>query len=225
MDTPNAPINESHEAVPQNAKADADNCNCKSYQKKVNISIIINVVLFVALIILYFMHFSNKDSLHSASSPQSAMPLAEYNIAFVNSDTLMKQYRLFDSFKDKIENRKNELENQMSRRVRDFEREVEDFQKKIQSYAISSSEAQRIEADLMQKQEQLLMLRESMSEELINMEYEHQAALFDSIINAIEVYNEKHNFDYVLGYARGSGILLANEKYDITKEVLEILNR
>ncbi len=210
----------------ENPQKQAKDCECNSLKRKTHLSLLLNAFLLVLVGFLFFTQ-NNTAEIQDAGpvSLRDSSDGIKYNIAYVNSDTLMKQYRLFDTYKEKIQNRKSQLENEIGRRFRNFEKEVEDFQKKVQSYAISSAEAQRLEMDLMQKQEQLLMLRESMSEELIEMEFSHQEALLDSITKAIHQYNKLHDFDYVLGYSKGSGILLANEKYDITKEVLEILNQ
>ena len=36
--------------------------------------------------------------------------------------------------------------------------------------------------------------------------------------------NEEMNYKFILGYQRGSGILLANDSLDITNEVIEGIN-
>jgi len=199
-------------------------CCCASDSKKIKLSLILNVLLIIAVIVLYFIHFTDREKV-SATSPAADRTPSEYAIAYVNSDTLMAHYTLFETYKNKLERRKEELEKEMSQKARNFEREVNDFQQKVQSYSITSDQAQKMEADLIKKQEQLMELRERMSNELIEMEYEHQSLLFKSIIDALKVYNEAHDFDYILGYSQGSGILLANEKFDITPEILEILNK
>ncbi|MDD3876559.1 MAG: OmpH family outer membrane protein [Bacteroidales bacterium] len=195
---------------------------CMDDSKKIKISLFLNILLFVGLLVLYIIHFSGTSKVGlrgNVSSDSSAT-----NIAFVNSDSLMKNYLLFDDYKTVLEERKTAMESEMQTKASNFEREVNEFQQKVQSYQISSDQAQRIEADLMRKQQQLLDLRESLTEELATLEMEHQNALFDSIINAITVYNKEYDFDYVLGYSKGSGILLANEKFDITPQIIGILN-
>jgi len=196
-------------------------CDCT---KKFRINLGINILLIIALGLLFLMHFSNKTNKTDTYSNTSKVPV-DYAIAYINTDTLMTHYKLYDEYKKKLENRKSGMEQEMASKARTFEKEVTDFQQKVQSYSITSDQAQKIEADLMKKQENLLALRENMSDELIEMELTHQSALFDSIINALKVYNMAYDFDYILGYSKGSGILLTNEKFDITPHIIEILNK
>jgi len=49
--------------------------------------------------------------------------------------------------------------------------------------------------------------------------------LLDTISSFMKNYNKKTNYDFILGYSKGGGILFANEAYDITKQVLEELNK
>ena len=46
----------------------------------------------------------------------------------------------------------------------------------------------------------------------------------DSVSSFLKRYNKKKNYTYIFGYTPGLVILYANEKNDITKEVLVGLN-
>jgi len=48
--------------------------------------------------------------------------------------------------------------------------------------------------------------------------------LVDSITNFLHRYNQYHNYDYVLGYSVGGGILLAKDTFNITGQVLDAMN-
>ena len=51
-----------------------------------------------------------------------------------------------------------------------------------------------------------------------------QLQITDSVINFANRYNKTYNADYILGYTKGGGILVANEKYDITQDIITGLN-
>ena len=53
---------------------------------------------------------------------------------------------------------------------------------------------------------------------------EMNVILVDSITNFLNRYNLQHNYDYVLGYSKGGGILLAKDTFNITDQVLAAMN-
>ena len=70
----------------------------------------------------------------------------------------------------------------------------------------------------------LIDLRDMYTEQLAMDEYEMNVILVDSITNFLKRYNQYNNFDYVLGYSIGGGILLAKDTFNITSEVLAAMN-
>lgn len=198
--------------------------SCKSHSCKDRIILAMNILTFIGMIVLFVLYFTQTKSKSTSSKGNLTAGEGQYSIAYVNSDSIMSQYQLFDEYKTQLENTKKRMEEEIGTKAKKFQQEVEDYQKKVQSYAISSDQAQKIENDLMKKQQQLSDLKDNMSNQLMEMEFNNQTAIFDSIISALKVYNEDYNFDYILGYSKGSGILLANEKYDITPAIVEILN-
>ena len=76
----------------------------------------------------------------------------------------------------------------------------------------------------MQKQQSLMSLKE----ELVGGLQQKESAMNDSVHSHLTGYlkefNKDHNYHFILGYQRGSGILLANDSLDITRFVLKGLN-
>ncbi|OPZ98925.1 MAG: Outer membrane protein (OmpH-like) [Bacteroidetes bacterium ADurb.Bin408] len=184
-----------------------------------------SLLTFVGVIILFIIYFSNNKNGINKTTALVKPDGAPLNIAFINSDTIMNQYKLFDDYEKKLEERKKQMEADMAIKAKKFEQDVADFQKKVQSYAISSDQAQKIEADLTQRQQQLLALKEKLTNELLEMEMAHQNDLFNKILETLKEYNKENQYDYILGYSKGSGILYASEKHDITQPILEMLNK
>ncbi len=211
-----------NKSVNENTTPHTDNCCSTAVNKCERFYRGLNIITFIAVIVLFILYFagggSNKTNINTGSQATT------YTIAFINSDTLMNQYKLFDDYNTNLENRKIQMEDEMASKAKKFEQDVNDFQKKVQSYSISSDQAQKLEADLMKRQQDLMDLKEKMTEELLKMEMDNQTDLFEKIIEALKLYNKDYNYDYILGYSQGSGILYANEKHDITPAIVEILN-
>jgi outer membrane protein len=50
-------------------------------------------------------------------------------------------------------------------------------------------------------------------------------SVHDRLVRVLKDLNKANNYYYVLGYQRGNGILFANDSLDITKQVLQELNK
>ncbi len=199
-------------------------------QKGVNKGMIINIVLFAGLIALYALHFLGDPGRDAVADERQIQDVERkiddaFNaIAYVNSDLLMEDYMLAIQMMADFEAEQRRLENDLDRRQRNFQLEVERFQRNIQEGIISMEQAQIKEQELMQQQQDLMQLSESYRERLSRKEFEMNTELLEKISDFLERYNQEKDYDFILGYARGGGILYAREAHDITSEVLRRLN-
>jgi len=194
-------------------------------KKKHCCNMIVNLVLGVGLIVLYILFFTtNRSSDSSASTNKNKGPLS---IAFINSDSLMVNFEYVKEIKTKLEAKQKELEGQFVAQQAAFENQVMDFQKKIQANAYTNEQAQLLDKQLGEKQQNLATLKENLATQLANEEQTTNSVLQDSLTGMLKTYNKKYNYDFIFGYAKGSssGIMLANEKYDITKDFLKEINK
>ncbi len=197
---------------------------------------IINVVLFIGLIVLYVFNFfprgGSADLTEAGIATQEeisdmATILADgaFNIAFVNSDSLMARYKLAQRMQTEFEAEQRRLDNDLQRRQRTFQEDVESFQRQIQLGMISMEDAQRREQELMMEQQNLLQLNDTYSTNLMRKEMEMNRELYQKITDLLERFNREMGFDYILGFSPGGGILYAHQKHDITNEIVRRLNQ
>ncbi len=188
-----------------------------------NLSIILNIVLLIAVAILYFLHFSgNSAESTEAVNESPSVNLDNLKVAYVNSDSLVAN---FDFYKEKAEELKKERaksENDLTTRAKGIEKEVSDFQQTAGSMTINQARA--IEENLVKKQQNLLQYRENLTQSLLRKESEINNELYDKISTFMTAYGEENNLEIVLSYTRNSGVLFANDGLDITQVVIEGLN-
>lgn len=186
---------------------------------------VLNVVLFVGIIILYFILLkpgADDDSIAVAAQSKAAR---SGNIAYVNSDSLMTHYDLVKSMRADLETKSRQLEQELSRKQSAFEKDAGYFQEQVQKKSISEASAQEIYSSLMAEQQKLYELREQYAGEISRNEYELNLILIDSLNNFLKRYNQKYHYDYILSYSHGGNILVANDSLDITRDVLKKLNK
>ncbi len=191
------------------------------------IHLIINAVLFAGLAVLYFLHFSDisKTGLNDGNETSQTEPFSGAStIAFVNMDTLLSKYDMYFDFRQQLQEKQRRLEAQLNTSTRTYERQVVDFQDKVQKGLVTRSQAQEIEMQLMQKQQELIQLKDRLSMQLMEEEQVMNRRLQFTIQEFLKEYNKDGKFQYILGYSFGGPILYSNEKLDITSEVISGIN-
>ena len=98
------------------------------------------------------------------------------------------------------------------------------FQQGLQSNKYTQEQAQSIQANLQKQNSDLEALQQRLAAEFQTTQDEFNKALHDSIQNFLAVYNKDKKYAYILS-KQGDNILWADPANDITKEVIEGLNK
>ena len=190
-----------------------------------NLSIVLNVVLFVAVIVLYVLYFSGNKSPETAMTSKVAGTADATKIVYINTDTLLNNYQLAvelnEAFLKKQEDRRTEL----NIKAKAIDQEGTEFQRKLQNNGFIS-EARAIEArdQLLVKQENFRRLQQEMMDKASREQSELNKQLFDEITNFLKEYNKEKGFSIVLSTQLGGNVLYAEDGFDITKEIVDRLN-
>jgi outer membrane protein len=196
-----------------------------------NISLVLNLILAVAVAVLYFLHFQLKNNCSIDESGVSELHVEAPEghivptIYYINTDSLWKNYEYVKNEIEILQKEKSKAESQIEAKARQLENDAMDYQQKVQSGMISMDDARKKEAELMDRQQKLYELREQLATDLLIKEQDKNETLQKAITDYIKKFNTGKNFSYVLGYSQGGGILFANDSLDITKEILEGLNQ
>ncbi|MBI5540383.1 MAG: OmpH family outer membrane protein [Bacteroidia bacterium] len=191
-----------------------------------NISLILNAILFIAVIILFVLHFSSKSSSNKESATvvkktTDSIP-ANTDIAYINVDSLLKKYNLYEELENKLMEKQKGMESDLNRKSAAFEKEAAEFQKKVQNNSFLSQEsAQRQEQDLMEKQQNLYKLREDLSNELMLESQNLEKQLLDTVTSFLKEFNKDGKYRFILNSAT---FLYGNSYLNITDTVVGMLN-
>jgi outer membrane protein len=187
-----------------------------------NLSLILNIVLLAAVLVLYILHFtSGKDQTPELSESSAAsFPV---NIAYINSDTLLENYEFSKVAAGELENKQDELQAEYENRARGLQTEIQNFQRNAQN--MTMAQARAIEEDLTKKQQNLIRYQESLSQTLMQQEAKISNELYDKVADYLQDYGLANNYQLVLTYQKGSGVLYANDSLNITRQVVDGLNQ
>lgn len=189
-----------------------------------NLSLILNIILLVAVAILYFFHFSENNSKDIVADTENAssIDISNLKVAYVNSDSLVANFEFYKEKAVELKNERLKSENALTSRAKGIEKQVADFQQTAGNMTINQARA--IEEDLVKKQQNLLQYRENLTQSLLKKESEINNELYEKISDYMKQYGVNNKLEIVLSYSRNSGVLFADDGLDITQVVINGLN-
>ncbi|WP_029904701.1 OmpH family outer membrane protein [Prevotella sp. 10(H)] len=194
-----------------------------------NISYIINGVLAVAIIVLFILFFtSNKKGTEGGSA---SLNFAEGDstgvlpVAYVNVDSLLINYNYAKDANDVLMKEYNSANATLNNKQRQFENEVADFRKKLENNVFLSQERAQQEQTRIQKIESdLHATAQRLQDDYMRKQAKMNAQVTDSVRTCLKEYNKKANYQIIFSNTGLDNVLLAKDSYDITKDVIVLLN-
>lgn len=190
-------------------------------------ALIINVILAIAVVLLYVLHFVGIPK--GADEPEtdsttSEIVAGEKSIAWVNIDSVLNNYDMYFDIQKELEAKGRKMEADMTTRTRSFEREMMDFQEKVQKGLVTRSTAQQMQQDLSQKEQELYLFRDELRMKFAEEEQVMLRRIQNNITEFLKEYNKDKGFEIILSGAFGGPLLYGNPSIEITKEVTAGLN-
>jgi outer membrane protein len=162
-----------------------------------------------------------KGDSTSANSPTTK---TADKIVYVNADTLSAQYEYFKDAKAKLEGKAKKAQENLQSKGQAFQRELAEAEQKAAT--MSASERQATEERLARKQQELAQLNQNASASLAQDEQSEMTAVYNSITEYLTKHAKDNGYQYVLTYSKTNpAVIYADEKLDITKEVVAALNK
>ncbi|HSA05479.1 MAG TPA: OmpH family outer membrane protein [Tenuifilaceae bacterium] len=191
-------------------------------------TLIFNIVLALAVVALFVLHFtskSGKSTVASNGKTETTTELsANFTAAWVNVDTVLNSYDMYFDMRKELEVNSRKLEAELNAKSRTFEKEAMDFQDKVQKGLVTRSEAQQLQTTLANKEQELYRLRDEMRMQLAEEEQVKLRKIQNSITEFLKEYNEDKGYHIILSSTFGGPMLYGHPALDITNDVVKGLN-
>ena len=185
-----------------------------------NISLILNIVLIIAVALLYIDKFSGSED--EIDPEQLAKPGEE--VVYINLDSLMNSYDLYNELKTELIQEQQKLEANLNSKVKGYQRRAMEFQQKVEKRLVTTKQAEQMQQQLMNEQQNLAQLKDKLQMELMAKEQEMTKQIYDKLNDYLEKYNKTKQHKIILGNTMGNVVLKADNKLDITNVILTGLN-
>lgn len=190
---------------------------------------IVSGVLAVAIIILYVLHFTSKPSTGRSAQKDLTTLLNDSSITlpigYVNVDSLLMNYNFAKDLNESLLRKQESTRATLNQREGQIRNAAADFERKLRNNAFLSTErAQQEQNRIMQMDQEYQQLAERLTQEFMIEQEKLNIQMEDTIRARMKEFNRDKHYEIIFSNRTTSTILFAEDKYDITNEVVEFLN-
>lgn len=194
---------------------------------------ITNVILIIAVVILFVMQFSKEKNLtkkpvedekvkSDTVKNEPVEELKKFNVAFVNSDTVTTYYELSRAMTAKLKAKQTSAESKLKGLYSKYESQRKSFEE--QAPVMGQQELQRKAQEIGLLEQSIMQKEQELSASLSQKEAEIMTDYVYETNDYMQQIGKELGYDYILSYRVGGPMLYANPELDITDKVIELLN-
>jgi outer membrane protein len=146
----------------------------------------------------------------------------DFKTAYVDTAELMKEYTETKDLEAKYKGVAAEKGRQLQAEISRFKQDAAYFQQNAQ--ANGQEWAQKNGAALQRREQQLAQAQQGLQIQLQQASGKEMDSLVKGVKKFIKDYGKQKGYAYIYGTGDAASILYAEEKYDITKEIVKLLN-
>lgn len=187
-----------------------------------NFLIVLNVVLVIAVGVLFYLHFADKKAVaYAPPAPDSATP-ASFKIVYFDIDSLENQYEYYKQALEYIRNREEQINGQLNQLRENFNKKVKEYQQKGPN--MSQSEQMAAQQELARMQSEFRDADQQKHEELQGESMRRLQEVKVKIQNFLKDYSKAHGYIFVYASADNDNLYYKDTSRNITAEIARVLN-
>lgn len=183
----------------------------------------------ILIVFLLFKVMGTSDQLILDAETPSSTAVEEEStastalrVAYINNDTLIAGYAYQQELRESLENQARLLDADLQKRTKVFEENYTLLEQEAPN--MSPEELQYAQADLMQRQQELIQYRDARAQELAEEEARLTNELLDDLNAVLKELKKEQGIDFIFSLSPTSSLLMANDRYDMTQQVVSRLN-
>lgn len=186
--------------------------------------IALNVVLLIAVGVLFYLHFSstNKTMTNSKNTNTTANTgNGECRIAYFEMDSLTNNFSMIKDVKTELAKEEDQMNGELNGMQKMYNDRIAQYQKQGQS--MTQVESEKANRDILQLQETLRNRKQQMDQKYQDLYSRKMQEVKSKIEDFLKEYNKSHGYSYILSYEPGF-IYYRDTAYNITADLLKGLN-
>lgn len=188
-----------------------------------NISTILSFLSLIGVGVLFYLHFSAPKPAPSPFVRETGSDTGRFRIAYFDIDSLQRKYEYFRDVTDQIKSKEASVSAQLNSLQNTYQKRIKELQEKAPTMTQAEGEsAQREYGEMQQKFQQR---QKSLEQDLEKHQIDMMTDVRGKIEKFLQEYNRDKGYAFILSYEPGFMVYYKDTVYDITREVIEGLNR
>ena len=178
----------------------------------------------LCLMCLLFIQCENNPKKVEGNIPEvQSNTTNSIRIAYVNSDTVSKYYDFAALIQTKLLNKRSSAENQLKDKMSSYQKLRADFEKA----APIMGEREKMEKaqNIMTLEQEIMRVEQDLTDQLAQEELLLTESYILKTNEYMQIIGKELGYDFVLSFRIGGPMLYADSSHDITKEVIQLLNK
>jgi outer membrane protein len=185
--------------------------------------LVLNIVLFLAVAVLYYLHFSNGSKPASVKAEQPATGKQdEFRIAYFEMDSLESSFSMVKDVKTELSRKENAINNELEKMERTFQNKMEQY--RAQGETMTQVQSEMAQRDVMQMQQSMQSRKQQLEAELQDLVIRKQKDVKSRIEDFLRDYNASRRYTYIVAYEPGL-FYYRDSTLNITSDLIEGLNQ
>jgi len=191
------------------------------------ITLVLNIVLLIAVAVLYYLHFSCKsNNMHECkkNAPGTALNNSHKPmIAYVDLDSMNERIGYIKKNRLALEQEQKSIESEWEASYRDLENQKNNFLKN--SSSITQSQAESFQKILLDQQQRVDTKKQMLTQQLNEKSYKFLEDIQKQLKQYLEEYNQNKGYAFILTVGNGLDYMVYKDSsLNITNDVVEGMN-
>ena len=190
-----------------------------------NASLVLNVVLLIAVAVLFYLHFSSRNNPEPVKSATvhstGAVPTGDFRIAYFEMDSINNSFALVKEVRAELSKEEEKMNTELARMQKTYNDKFTQYQSQAQS--MSSVESENANRDIVQMQQKFTSAKQQMEQRIQDLSMRKMQQVKSQVEDYLKEYNKAKGYTYILAYEPGF-MFYRDSSYDITADLLKGLN-
>jgi outer membrane protein len=185
--------------------------------------LVLNLVLLVAVGVLFWLHFSKPAVTAAATVPvaKAEGPAGQCRIAYFEMDSIENSFSMVKDVKTELDRKEDQMRNELGRMEKEYRNKAAQYQ--AQAVNMNQTQSEMAQRDMMQTQQVMQSREQQLKQEYQDLQMRKLQDVRNKIEGFLKEYNKNGAYSYIVSYEPGL-IFYKDSAYNITNEVIKGLN-
>lgn len=187
--------------------------------------LILNVVLLVAVAVLFYLHFSGGKKVEKKTTAQQAAPTTSatnFRIAYFEMDSIENSFSMVKDVKNELGKEEDRMNGEMATLEKNYRNKIAQFQKQAEG-GMSQVQSEMANREVLQLQENIRGRKQELDQKYQDLYMRKMREVKTKIEDFLKTYNDEKGYTYIFAYEPGL-FYYRDTAYNITQDVINGLN-